>query len=217
MLNGDGSATATSLRGVHAVDKFDSYTYECFGGFKWRGFSVINEWWLRDLNDFKSAPNGFNQILYTYTDPRTKSNITALFPNKVLIDYGMQLQGGYFLIPKKLELVARWGWISGESGDLVGDINVPHRSFLIPSGVPSPALRGGLERVQINPGAFTHFHEANEYTAGFNYYFHRNNLKWSTDFGYYTGGNPAGGGVSPAGFIAGQDGWLLRTQFQLWF
>jgi hypothetical protein len=42
-------------------------------------------------------------------------------------------------------------------------------------------------------------------------------LKWQTDFSVFDGGNPAGGGVSPAGFIAGNDGWLLRTQIQLAF
>ena len=50
--------------------------------------------------------------------------------------------------------------------------------------------------------AFTHNHEANEYAIGLNYYFKRQLLKWQTDVSWYTGGNPAGGGQSPAGFIA---------------
>ena len=57
----------------------------------------------------------------------------------------------------------------------------------------------------------------NEYGVGFNYYWKRQMLKWQTDFSYYQGGNPAGNGQSPAGFIAGSDGWLLRTQLQLAF
>jgi hypothetical protein len=215
LLNGDGSTAATTLRGAHAVDEFDQYTINAFVAGKWHGLSLSNEWWVRDLNNFRSAPNGNDLILYTYTDPSTRNTITALFPNKALVDYGMQLQGGYFIVPKKLELVARWAWVSGDSGDVLG--SGKSFAFNIPSGTTAPALKGGLERVQVNPGAFSHFHEANEYTVGVNYYFKRHWLKWQTDFGVYTGGNPAGGGQSAAGFVPGEDGWLLRTQIQLWF
>jgi hypothetical protein len=215
LLNGDGSAAAASLRGAHAVDAFDSFTYEAFLGAKYRGFSLTNEWWLRDLNNFKAAPNGNDIILYTYTNPATKSTITALFPDKALIDYGTQLQAGYFIVPKRLELVGRFTWISGESGDILGD-NQSH-SFRIPSGVTSAGTKGSLERVEVNQGAFTHFHEAAEYAVGVNYFFKRQLLKWQTDFSVYQGGNPAGGGTSPAGFIAGEDGWMVRTQIQLAF
>jgi hypothetical protein len=217
LLNGGGSTTATALQGAHAVDKFDSYSYDAFVAGKWRGFSLSNEWWFRDLNDFRSAPDGHNVILYTYTDPRTNSTVTALFPRKVLFDYGMELQGGYFVLPKKLELVARWSFVRGDSGDVLGDTSTPSQAIHIPSGVAAPALKGGLERVQINPGAFSHFHEADEYAIGFNYFFRGELLKWSTDLGFYTGGNPAGGGASAAGFIPGVDGWLLRTQLQIVF
>jgi hypothetical protein len=65
--------------------------------------------------------------------------------------------------------------------------------------------------------AFRHYHEADEFAVGLNYYFKRQNLKWQTDLSFYQGGNPAAGGQSPAGFIPGVDGWLIRTQIQLWF
>jgi hypothetical protein len=217
LLNGAGSTTATSLRGAHDVDKFDSYSYDVFMAGKWHGFSLSNEWWFRDLNNFHSAPTGFDQILYTYIDPRTNKSVTALFPNKVLFDYGMELQGGYFVIPRKLELVARWSFVSGDSGDILGNPGAGTQAIHIPSGVAAGALKGGLERVQINPGAFTHFHTADEYAIGFNYFLHGETLKWSTDLGFYRGGNPAGGGASAAGFIPGVDGWLFRTQFQIVF
>jgi hypothetical protein len=217
LLNGDGPATATNLRGSHAVDKFDYYTYEAFAGLKWRGFSLTSDWWIRDLNNFRAAPNGGDVILYTYTNPASKATVNALFPNKALIDWGTQLQAGYFLIPHKLELVARWSWISGDSGDILGDINQPVRSFRIPNGVTGATTRASYERVQVNPGAFSNFHEAQEYAIGVNYFFWRELVKWQTDFSWYVGGNPAGGGSSPAGFIAGEDGWMLRTQIQLAF
>jgi hypothetical protein len=216
LLNGDGSAAATTLRGAHAVDKFNYYTYEAFIGAKWRGFSITSDWWVRDLNNFKAPPNGNDIITYTYTDPKTKGTVTALFPDKALLDYGTQLQAGYFIVPHKLEVVARWAWIRGDSGDILGDINTPSTSFRIPSGVTGGTART-LTRVQVNPGAFSNFHEANEYAVGVNYFFWRELVKWQTDFSFYTGGNPAGGGSSPAGFIAGEDGWMLRTQIQLAF
>jgi hypothetical protein len=170
---------------------------------------------VRDLNNFHSAPAGGDVILYTYTDPSTNKPVTALFPNKALVDYGMTLQGGYFVIPKKLEVVARWSWINGSSGDVLG--NGTTSAIDVPSGTGASPLKGGLTRVQINDGAFSHFHEADEYTIGFNYFFHGELLKWTTDVGLYTGGNPAGAGASAAGFIPGVDGWLLRTQFQIVF
>jgi hypothetical protein len=216
LLNGDGSAAATTMKGSHAVDAFDYYTYEAFAGLKWRGFSLTSDWWIRDLNSFKAAPNGGDVITYTYTDPK-RGTVTALFPDKALIDYGTQLQAGYFIIPKKLEVVARWSWIRGESGDIIGDLGTPPTVFNIPSGVAGAKGTAAVTRVQVNPGAFTHFHEADEYAVGINYYFKRQLVKWQTDFSVYQGGNPAGGGSSPAGFIPGEDGWQLRTQIQLAF
>jgi hypothetical protein len=42
-------------------------------------------------------------------------------------------------------------------------------------------------------------------------------LKWQTDFGIFDGGNPSAAGVPTAGYIAGSDGYLVRTQIQLFF
>jgi hypothetical protein len=215
LLNGDGSSAQTMLKGAHAVDDFDAYFYNVFAAAKYHGFSISNEWWLRDLNGFQAPPNGNNVILYTYTDPRTKSTVNALFPDKALLDYGMTLEAGYFLVKKKLEVVARWSWIRGDSGDILG--NGESTSFRIPSGTGAKLTGGGLTRVQVNEGAFSHFHEADEYAVGVNYYFRREALKWQTDLGFYQGGNPAGGGQSAAGFIPGLDGYMVRTQIQLAF
>jgi hypothetical protein len=66
-------------------------------------------------------------------------------------------------------------------------------------------------------GAFRNFHEADEYTIAFNYYFKRQLWKWQTDFSWYTGGNPSGNGQSLAGFIPGVDGYMVRSQIQLFF
>jgi hypothetical protein len=201
MLSGD----ATTPNGAHAIDEFDSYTYEAFISGKYRGFSFLNDWFVHNFNNFRTTPNGRGDIIYQNTLGPGGAARNALFPTHGLVDYGTMLQAGYFIIPKKLEIAARWSWIRGESGDINGTgrivtVNVP--------GV------GPVDRVI---GAFRQFHEANEYAVGFNYFWKRQLLKWQTDFSWYDGGNPSGGGVSPAGFIAGSDGFMVRTQIQLWF
>jgi len=175
---------------THAVDKFDAYTFNAFVAAKYHGFSISNEWWFRYLNNFETVPTGGNVIRY---NSNLASNV--IFPVNSLFDYGMQLQGGYFVIPDKLEVMARWSMISGQSGNIDGD------------GVLLP---GGIVR-----GAFRNYETANEYTVGFNYFVRRHLLKFTTDFGIYDGGAPIG--PSAAGFPANRDGFLLRSQLQLAF
>ena len=197
LLNGDGATP----NGSHAIDKFNYQTYDVFAAFKYRGFSLWNEWYLRDLTGFKSPIPGRDAIIYQDT-----TGANALFPRHALLDYGSTVQGGYFVIPKKLELTARFSFVRGESGDVNG--NGRFRTIAVP-GVTGP--------VRVYQEAFRNFHEAREVAVGFNYFFWRELVKWQTDFGIYDGGNPAGGGQSPAGFIAGSDGWMLRTQLQFAF
>jgi hypothetical protein len=201
LLNGDLAAPG----GAHDVDMFDAYTYNAFVAAKYHGFSVCNEWWLRDLDNFRTTPNGQGNIIYQDSLGPKGASANALFPTHALLDYGMTLQAGYFLVPKKLEVAARWSMIRGESGDINGLgtfhlVNVP-----------------GVGKIQAVDGAFRQFHEADEYTVGVNYYFKRQLLKWQSDFGIYRGGNPSAAGLPITGAIAGSDGWLLRTQIQLFF
>lgn len=215
LLAGDGLTLAN--QGAHAVDRFDSYSYNVFAGGKYRGFSLYNEWWFRNLDHFETTPNGGNRILYSsnISSPVAGTAIgtstAALFNRGGLFDYGTTVQGGYFIIPKKLEIVGRMSRVWGQSGDVNG--NGRTASVVL---VPNVGVAGSTP-VRVIDGAFHNFHEATEWAGGFNYYFKRNFLKWSTDVSWYHGGNPAAGGASPAGFIAGVDGWLLRTQLQLWF
>lgn len=195
-LNGDSATPG----GSHDVDKFDAYTIDAFAAGKYRGFSLYNEWWVRDLNNFHTPHDGNNQIVYTVPGG------TALFPNSALVDYGSVLQGGYFVVPRKLELVARWSFVRGESGDILGQ-NTFHTTSV-------PGVKGP---VRVYDGAFSHDSEADEYTVGVNYFFKRHLLKWQTDFGVYQGGNPAANAFGIAGFVPGIEGYLVRTQFQLAF
>jgi hypothetical protein len=193
-------ATSTPA-GSHAVDKFDYYTYDAWASFHWRGFSLTNEWWVRRLTGFQTIPSGRNLIIY-----QDGSGANALFPGGNLTDFGTLVQGGYFLIPKKLEIVGRYDIVEGESGDINGTGHF--RTVTLP---------GVTGSVRVIDGAFRNFHQAREIAAGFNYFFYGQLVKWSSDIGFYRGGNPAAGGASPSGYIAGVDGWLLRTQLQLAF
>lgn len=204
VLNGDLATPA----GAHAVDKFDAYTYTAFASAHWHGWSLHNEWWLRNLDNFRTTANGGGAILYQDSLGAGGGSANALFPRGIgLIDFGSELSTGYFIIPKKLEVAARWSWVRGQSGDINGDGTF--HTVAVP-GAPAP--------VHVVDGAFRHYHEADEYTLGVNYFFRRQLLKWQTDVGYYNGGNPVGpAGQSLAGFISGADGWLVRTQIQLAF
>jgi hypothetical protein len=202
LSGGNAMANPAGLVGTHSVDQFDAYTYETYIAAKYKGFSFLNDWFFRNLNNFRTTPNGRGDILYTDS---TGNN--ALFPRSHgLFDFGTMVQGGYFIVPKTWEIVARFSWIRGDSGDLNG--SYAFHTTTVPN-VTGP--------VKVINDAFRNFHEAREWGFGVNRYWKRQMLKWQTDFSFYEGGNPAGNGQSPAGFIAGSDGWLLRTQLQLAF
>jgi hypothetical protein len=225
ILNGAGvaSGTAGTVAGISSpfeVDAFDSWSYNVFWAGKYKGFSLYNEWWLRDVNNFRgtriAGTNLNRDILYNSTGPGGTS-VPSLFPqHKDLIDYGSTLQAGYFIIPKKLELAARWSWISGESGDINGNgtfttLSAAQRAA---AGIPTAAA-GGPAVVRVVNGAFSNFHYTQELAVGVNYYFYRQLVKWQTDLGWYTGGNPAANGQSAAGFTPGADGYMIRSQVQV--
>jgi hypothetical protein len=223
LLNGGGINNNAAGVGQFAADAFDSYTYEAYLAAKWRGFSILNDWWVRDLTNFRGRRqpsgtypgNGVNQpILYSVNNVGSNTlNQVGIFPNHALLDYGMMLQAGYFIVPKKLEIAGRWSWIRGESGNIRGDGTFTTLTAAQKAGLGIPATA----TVRAYNGAFRGFSEANEYAIGINYYFKGQQLKWQTDVGVYNGGNDASGGQSPTGFIPGVDGWLIRSQVQFAF
>jgi hypothetical protein len=225
ILNGAGvaSGTAGTVAGVSSpfeADAFDSWSYNVFWAGKYKGISLYQDWWLRDVNNFRgtriAGTNLNRDILYNSTGPGG-TNVPTLFPHhKDLIDYGSTFQAGYFIIPKKLELAARWSWISGQSGDINGNgtfttLSAAQRAA---AGIPTAAA-GGPAVVRVVNGAFANDHYSQELAFGVNYYFYRQLVKLQTDISWYSGGNPAANGQSPAGFIPGADGYLLRTQVQV--
>src|SRR5262249_27097966 len=123
---------ATTAFGQFAMDKFDEYSAEAYLAGKYRGFSLVVDGWARVLNDFEAPKNvgGLNPsrvILYQPGAGVAPSATTVgagtagVFPRRAIYDYGTLLQGGYFIIPKKLEVAGRWAWLYGESGDVFGD------------------------------------------------------------------------------------------------
>src|SRR5205823_2770404 len=60
VLNGDAATgnPAGGPLGTHAVDSFDAFAYNTFLAGHYKGFSFLNEWWIRDLNNFRTTPNG---------------------------------------------------------------------------------------------------------------------------------------------------------------
>ncbi len=213
ILNGAGLSPNTAGISSFTADAFDEYTFELFAAAKYKGFSLYNDWWVRDIDNFRGqriANSNLNRpILYTSNTPSGATS-TALFPtNHGLVDFGSVIQGGYFVVPNKLEVVARYSWVCGESGNINGKNNAGAGPLVTIPGVPTP--------VRIVNGAFSNFQQADEVAFGVNYYFRRQLVKWQNDIGFYHGGNPASNGQSNAGFIPGVDGWMFRSQVQLAF
>ncbi len=100
-----GSTEFASLRAVDSglqfstllpadVESYDVAQYSMDASLKYRGYSLTGEYYFRNVTGFHG------------------NNIPNLF------DHGFWLQGGTFVIPKKLELLSRWSRVSGNSGTL---------------------------------------------------------------------------------------------------
>ncbi len=231
ILGGGGVGTGGNFTNVantnspFAVDAFDVYTYSMYYAFKYCGFSFYNEFWARDYDNFRGQKNtvagGNYPILYTSNAGGTSG--AALFTRGSMVDLGMALQSGYFLIPHKLEVAVRYDLIDGVSGDVNGSgtFTTVAASTLgiktVAAGVTTPANTITATNIRVVNGAFEHYHPSQEIAMGINYFFYGEKVKWQTDFGVYTGGNPAVNGQSPAGYIPGVNGYMVRSQVQFSF
>jgi len=81
-----------------SVEAYDILFFTLDGHWKVRGFSLIVEHHWRSLSEFSGGD----------------------VPN--LADSGLVVQGGYFVVPRRLELLARWSSVAGNSGTL-GDFD----------------------------------------------------------------------------------------------
>lgn len=138
-----------------AVSAYDIWLITVDAHWKHRGWSLIAEHHWRHIADFRGG------------------NIPGL------LDQGLVLQTGYFVLPERLELLARWSRIAGDSGTL---------------------------------GA-QHQH-TNEIAGGFAWYIRGHHVKFNLDISWIDG-VPVN---SPRlNLLPGDEGWLMRTQFQLAF
>lgn len=106
-VDSDGAGELTNSRLVDSgarltdtlagLDEFDLYLYGVDAGYKNQGLSVLTEFYFRHIMN---------------------SNVPGTFSK--LFDYGYYVQAGYFVLPKKLELVTRYSSIIGDSGSLGG-------------------------------------------------------------------------------------------------
>src|SRR4029077_16080831 len=88
-------------------------------------FSLLSDSWVRTINNIrgeKNANNSNRPILYSVNDVGSNTlNRVGLLNTHPLFGCGPLIQAGYFVIPKKLELCARYSWLRGESGDIRGN------------------------------------------------------------------------------------------------
>jgi hypothetical protein len=89
----DGGGTLTSLLPMGA-SAYSVTLFAISADFRLRGWSLSTEYYFRSLSDFSGAA------------------VPDLF------DHGFLVQGGYFLIPEKLEVFMRWSRLTGDSGTL---------------------------------------------------------------------------------------------------
>lgn len=89
----DSGQTLESLLPASA-NAYDVSFYSIDANWKYRGASLLTEYYFRTLTDFQGVALG------------------------KLLDHGFLIQGGKFLVPGQLELIARWARIQGDSGTL---------------------------------------------------------------------------------------------------
>lgn len=88
------SGTPVSMLLPPEVDAYDVWLATVDAHFKYQGFAFIAEYYWRSLANFNGAA------------------VPSTF------DHGYNLQTGYFIYPERVELLARWSRIVGDSGTL---------------------------------------------------------------------------------------------------
>lgn len=137
------------------VTAYDMSMFTVDGHFKWCGLSVIAEYYWRYIARFSGAA------------------VPGLF------DRGFNLQTGYFIVPHKLEALARWSRIVGDSGMLGADDQ-----------------------------------SSDEFGCGWAWYWKGHNAKIINTANYLNGAPLTSNRLDT---VAGDVGWLYRTQLQLAF
>ncbi|OGW40256.1 MAG: hypothetical protein A2Y97_05740 [Nitrospirae bacterium RBG_13_39_12] len=128
----------------------DSYDYKGSGYnlaalFRYRGFSADAEYGYERFEQDRSGGDTWDR-------------------------FGYRLDAGYFIIPKKFEVVARYAYVERLEDNTLA------KSFA-----------SGLNPVSVNGGTNNAIEDnLQEYTVGLNYYFYNHNLKLFVDYSYLT-------------------------------
>ncbi len=111
------------ILGQGVVD-FSTWTLD--SAFKYRGFSIQGEYWFRTITRHNQGPacvqtNGVG------------GPCTVFAPNEYGNMTGWYVQSGYYLIPRKVEVAARYAWWDPDTrsgGDLIKQVDVSLNWFL---------------------------------------------------------------------------------------
>jgi len=136
------SATSGSTQTVGAYDISGS-GYNIAGLFRYRGFSFDTEYGIE-----------------WFQQKRQGGNIWERF--------GYRFNAGYFLVPKKLELIARYAYVERLKNNTVADSYASGLGLVSANGGTNNAIENNLQ----------------EYTTGLNYYITGHRLKLFVDYSY---------------------------------
>jgi hypothetical protein len=113
--------------------------------------------------------------------------------------FGYHFNTGYFLIPKKLELISRYAYVERiKDNDRI------------------KSLTSGLGLVSVNGGTNNAIEDnLREYSVGINYYIDKHRMKFSADYSYLVRElSPVSGAI---GSVSDQHDNRLRTMFQFFY
>jgi hypothetical protein len=99
----------------------DYSTYAFDGVFKYRGFSLQGEWYWKNIDRHQKG------LPCMQTASQTSTACTALAPGLLGNATGWYVQAGYFLIPRKLQVAARYSYWDPDTkaaGDLIKQVDV---------------------------------------------------------------------------------------------
>ncbi len=168
--NAGGEIRTGSVRTAVSDDLYmNIFTWD--GALKYKGFSLLGEAFLRNLRE----PAGVS----------TRSNRSNAI--------GYMVQGGYFLIPKRLEMAARYAWLD--------------REFNKDKSTTAILVGGGTNRRTLGSDE--------EITLGLNYYFNGHKNKLQADVTRLDQGFLRTSSTSRVN--DDKETWRFRLQYQLAF
>ncbi|MBX3235192.1 MAG: hypothetical protein KF814_03490 [Nitrospiraceae bacterium] len=133
------------MLGQGVVD-FSTWTLD--SAFKYRGFSLQAEYWFRTITRH-------NKGLPCMQTATTGGPCTVFAPNQFGNSTGWYVQSGYYLIPRKVEVAARYAWWDPDTnsgGDLIKEVDVSLNWFL--SGTYDHQIMLTYSNVAMGMGGF---------------------------------------------------------------